>query len=73
MPSNAQVASFTASPVMAGVGFPHPSPRPRSQHESAPDRVRDGDLVIQPGTRHAVAPESLHQTQAGSDSRTNGP
>ena len=32
-----------------------------SQHESAPDRVRDGYLMIQPGTRHTVAPESLHQ------------
>src|SRR5664280_615178 len=54
------------------VGFPPPSPRPRSQRESAADRVWDGYLVIQPGTRHTVAPESLHQTQAGPDSRING-
>src|SRR5664280_257764 len=55
------------------VGFPPPSPRPGSQRESAPDRVWDVYLVIQPGTRHAVAPESLHQTQAGPDSRPMGP
>jgi hypothetical protein len=34
----------------------------------SPYRVRDGYLVIQPGTRHTVAPEGLRQTYAGSDS-----